>query len=138
MSMRDYAVNDYGLVLDEDMMKTIASQYCEDYTEEDYDEDPWAFDDELYCAGIVDYISEFSGEAIYINDNGIDDWRMTTPYNDDRIYYIPVSRIGTLFEAAYNNIEEMIDEFKSKIGKYFTDDFDYRKHICHIVGTYFG
>lgn len=138
MGMRDYAVNDYGLVLDEDMMKVIASQYCEDYTEEDYDEDPWAFNDELYEVGIVDYMSDFSGEAIYVDNNGIDDWRNSDAYCGDVIYYIPVSRISTLFEAAYNNIEEMIDEFKEKIGKYFTDDFNYREHIRHVVGTYYG
>lgn len=138
MSMRDYAVNDYGLVLDEDMMKIIASQYCEGYTEEDYDEDFCAFNDELYGAGIVEYMSDFSGEAVYIDDDGIDDWRNTDVYCSDVIYYIPVSNISTLFKAAYNNIEEMVDEFKDKIGKYFTEDFNYRKNIRHIVGTYFG
>ena len=37
MSMRDYAVNDYGLVMTKDMLKTICSKYCPDYTEEEYD-----------------------------------------------------------------------------------------------------
>ena len=138
MSMRDYAVNDYGLVLDGDMLKTIASQYCEGYTEEDYNEDECGFHDELYDAGIVDYISEFTGDAICITDNGTDDWRNTNGYDADWIYYIPVNRMGTLFKAPYRNIEEMVDEFKEKIGKYFSENFDYRKHICHIVGTYYG
>ncbi len=138
MSMRDYAVNDYGLLINEDMLKTIASQYCEGYTEEDYQEDECGFHDELYNAGIIEYISEFTGDAICITDDGIDDWRNTYGYDADWIYYVPVKRIGTLFEPAYNNIEEMIDEFKERVGKYFTEDFDYREHICHIVGTYYG
>lgn len=138
MSMRDYAVNDYGLVLDEDMLKTIASQYCKDYTEKDYEEDECGFHEELYDAGIIEYISEFTGDAICITDNGTDDWRNTNGYDADWIYYIPAKRIGTLFESAYNNIEEMVDEFKGKIGEYFTEDFNYREHICHIVGTYYG
>lgn len=138
MSMRDYAVNDYGLVLDEDMLKIIASQYCEGYTEEDYNEDESGFHDELYNAGIVEYISEFSGEAICITDNGIDDWRNTDTCYSDWIYYIPASKVSTLFEPAYNNIEEMVNEFKEKIGKYFTENFNYREHIRHIVGTYYG
>lgn len=33
MSMRDYAVDDYGLVLDKDTVNDIASQIFEDYTE---------------------------------------------------------------------------------------------------------
>ena len=138
MSMRDYAVNDYGFVLDEDMIKTIASQFCKDYTEEDYEEDECTFKDMLYNAGIVDYISEFTGDAIHITDSGIDDWSNTNGYSADWIYYIPAKRVGTLFEAAYNNIEEMVDEFKEKIGEYFTEDFNYRECICHIVGTYYG
>ena len=37
MSMRDYAVNDYGLVMTRDMLKTICSKYYREYTEEEYD-----------------------------------------------------------------------------------------------------
>lgn len=32
MSMRDYAVDDYGLIMTRDMLKTICSKYCPDYT----------------------------------------------------------------------------------------------------------
>ena len=138
MSMRDYAVNDYGLVLYEDTLKTIASHYCEGYTEEAYEEDEYGFNDELYNNGIVDYISEFTGDVICITDNGTDDWRNADGYLGDWIYYIPVEKMGTLFEAAYNNIDEMVEEFKEKIGKYLSEDFDYRSNIRHIVGTYYG
>ena len=44
-------------------------------------------------------------------------------------------------DATREPLEEekaILNEFKDRIGKYFTEDFDYRKHICHIVGTYFG
>ena len=42
MSMRDYAVDEYGLLLDEKTMKALAKKICEGYTDEDYDEDPYA------------------------------------------------------------------------------------------------
>ena len=32
MSMRDYAVNDYGLVLNDEAMREIASKVCEKYS----------------------------------------------------------------------------------------------------------
>ena len=36
------------------------------------------------------------------------------------------------------NIDEIIDEFKGKLGEYLPDGFDYRGKIRHVSGTYFG
>ena len=138
MSMRDYAINDYGLVMTREMLKTICSKYYREYTEEKYNDDEYSFNDALYEEGIVEYISGFTGEAMVIDDNGIDDYNSSEAYNDDTIYYVPNQNYGTLFKAAYANMKELESEFRNKFNKYFPDDFDYRKHICHIVGTYFG
>lgn len=138
MSMRDYAINDYGLVMTREMLKTICSNYYREYTEEKYNDDEYSFNDALYEEGVVEYISGFTGEAMVIDDNGSDDYNSSEAYNDDTIYYVPTQNYGTLFKAAYANIEELESEFRNKFNKYFPDDFDYRKHICHIVGTYFG
>ena len=35
-------------------------------------------------------------------------------------------------------MEEIVEELKSKVGEYLPEDFDYRKNIRHISGTYFG
>ena len=138
MSMRDYAINDYGLVMTREMLKTICSKYYRECTEEKYNDDEYSFNDALYEEGIVEYISGFTGEAMVIDDNGSDDYNSSEAYNDDTIYYVPTQNYGTLFKAAYANMEELESEFRNKFNKYFPDDFDYRKHICHIVGTYFG
>lgn len=138
MSMRDYAINDYGLVMTMEMLKTICSNYYREYTEEKYNDDEYSFNDALYEEGVVEYISGFTGEAMVIDDNGSDDYNSSEAYNDDTIYYVPTQNYGTLFKAAYANIEELESEFRNKFNKYFPDDFNYRKHICHIVGTYFG
>ena len=138
MSMRDYAVNDYGLVMTREMLKTICSKYYREYTEEKYNDDEYSFNDALYEEGVVEYISGFTGEAMVIDDNGNDDYNSSEAYNDDTIYYVPTQNYGTLFKAAYANMEELESEFRNKFNKYFHDDFNYRKHICHIVGTYFG
>ena len=138
MSMRDYAVNDYGLVMTRDMLKTICSKYYREYTEERYGKDEYSFNDALYEEGVIEYISEFTGEAMTIDENGNDDYNSSEVYNDDTIYYVPTKNYVTLFKAAYANMEELESEFRNKFNKYFPNDFDYRKHICHIVGTYFG
>ena len=135
MSMRDYAVDDYGLLLTEEMIKAIASKVLDDLEERDDDE----YGDALYEDGICEYIGDFTGEAIYMEDDGTEDWRRNgESYSGDRVYYVNVSKYPSLFKAAYNNMDELIEEFKSKVGDYLPEDFDYRAHIRHIVGTYFG
>lgn len=135
MSMRDYAVDDYGLVLDIETINDIASQIFEDYTENT--EAYWGY--ELYDKGICEYISEFTGEAQELGEDGFFVWGGNSIYyNNDELCYIPLSKYPTLFKRAYNNIEEIVDEFKEKLGKYLTEDFDYRSNICHICGTYYG
>ena len=135
MSMREWAVDDYGLLLTREMIKAIASKVLDDLEERDEDE----YGDALYEDGICEYIGEFTGEAIYMDDDGTEDWRRNgESYNGDRIYYVNVSKYPSLFKAAYENMDELIAEFKSKVGDYLPEDFDYRAHIRHIVGTYFG
>lgn len=138
MSMRDYAVNDYGLLMTIEMMQMIASKVCDDYTDADYKDDPWSFNQEIYDKGIVEYINSFTGESIEINDDGTNNWGICEYYNDDVIWYTPTKNISTLFKAAYNNMGEMIAELRKRLGEYLPDDFNYRKYIRNISGTYFG
>lgn len=135
MSMRDYAVDDYGLLLTEETMKIIASKACDDF--EDMEEDEYG--DALYEEGICEYIGDFTGEAGILFDDGLNDWMKNGEmYDGDRIYYVQVSSYPTIFKAAYENMDALIAEFKEKLGEYLPEDFDYRSNIRHIVGTYFG
>lgn len=135
MSMRDYAVDDYGLVLDEDISKIILSKLWNDLSIDTSMD--WMY--ELYNEGICEYISEFTGEAQEINDNGFSYYGANyLSYSSESIAYVSVSHYPTLFKAAYNNIDEIVEEFKSKLGEYLSEDFDYRSRIRHICGTYYG
>ena len=138
MSVRDYVVNDYGLIMTRDMLKTICSKYCPDYTEEKYDNDEWDFNNKLYEAGIVEYISDFTGESIEIDDNGFTIYGTGETYYNETIYYVELDKYSTLFDAAYNNMDEIVSEFRWTLRDYLSIDFDYRKYIRHIVGTYYG
>lgn len=135
MSMRDYAVDDYGLLLTEETMKIIASIVCDDFDDMEEDE----YGDALYEEGICEYIGDFTGEASLLLDDGSNNWiRNGEMYDGDRIYYIQVSSYPTIFKAAYENMDALIAEFKEKLGEYLPEDFEYRANIRHIVGTYFG
>ena len=135
MSMRYYAVDDYGLLLTEETMKIIASKVCDDF--EDMEEDEYG--DALYEEGICECIGDFTGEAGVLLDNGLNDWISNGEmYDGDRIYYIQVSSYPTIFKAAYKNMDKLIAEFKEKVGEYLPNDFDYRANIRHIIGTYYG
>lgn len=135
MSMRDYAVDDYGLLLTEETMKIIASKACDDFDDMEEDE----YGDALYEKGICEYIGDFTGEACILLDDGLNDWmRSGEAYDGDRIYYVQVSSYPTIFKAAYENMDALIEEFKEKVGEYLPEDFNYRANIRHIVGTYYG
>jgi hypothetical protein len=136
--MRDYAVNDYGLLLTRDTLKFIASKVCKDYTSEDYDNDESAFNDELYDKGIAERISDFTGEAFAVDNVGQSVWYNSIYFDFETIWYAPAKRISMLFKAAYSDANELIEEFKKNIGSYLPDDFDYRNNIRHISGTYYG
>lgn len=138
MSMRDYGVNDYGLIVNEETMKLIASKAVKEFTEEDYEEDPRYYADELYEAGIIEYIGEFTGESMEIGDDGSNLWSSGEQYDCDSIYYVSLWNHSTLFKAAYENMDALIDELKEHVGEYLPNDFDYRSNIRHIVGTYYG
>lgn len=137
MSMRDYAVDDYGLVLDSETIKVIASKVFDGFVDNDEELGDWGY--ELYDKGICEYISEFTGEAQELTDDGVYTWGGDSKdYYCDAIAYVPASNYPTLFKKAYNNMEEIVEEFKVKLSKYLTEDFDYRSRIRHISGVYYG
>ena len=137
--MREYAVDTYGILLDEDLMKQLASKICDDYSDGDYEEDPYGFNETVEEAlTCVDYISNFSGEAFPIEDDGRETTLDSEDYSEEAVYILTASRTPSLFKAAYKNIDEMVEDFKYAIGIYLNPDFDYRKRVRHFVGTYWG
>ena len=136
MSMKYYATNDYGLMLDKKAMKLIASKVFDDFIDDEEEYGDWVY--ELYDKGICSYISEFTGETYSLTNDGVPIWSDSEDYNCDKIYYIPTSKYPTLFKRAYNNMEEIVDEFKTKLSAYLSEDFDYRSRIRLIIGTYYG
>lgn len=138
MSIRDYAVDDYGLVFNSNHLKMLVTKLFADCTEQDFAEDMYGYLDELVDELGLEYISDFTGEAMYVNDDGTSRWDDVNSYSSDSIYYLRLSNYSTLFKAAYSSVDDVINEFKTNIGKHLPDNFPYRACLRHIVGTYYG
>lgn len=139
MSMQHYALCDYGLYLDYETLKYMASKIFDDYTDEAFDDDDWRFLDALYGQGYVEYSSEFTGEAVHIRDDGVPMWDEShETYSYDTCWYAPAYREMQIFGAAYKDVNELIEEFKDRLGEYLPEDYDYRENLAWICGTYFG
>ena len=133
MSMRTYAYEDYGLLLNEETIKIICEKVFADEPSEE-ESDGYT----LYDAEICQMAGNFTGETYPITDKGCDNWDRSETYYDDSVFYIPVEKYPTLFKSAYKDMDEMITEFREKIGEYLPECFDYRSNIRHIVGTTWG
>lgn len=133
MSMRDYAYVDYGLVLDENTIKHMYAKAIGGQEDNTHD-----MGYALYDKGIVEYSGEFTGEAMRVEDNSNDDCNDSIVYSADVFYYVPLGLYPSLFKAQYKDMDEIIEELKSKVGKYMPDSYDYRANIRHIIGTTFG
>lgn len=136
--MKDYAFDEYGLLATDEVLKAIASVVCDNYTLEAYEEDNWEFCDRLYNLGIIEYLSGFTGESIRIKPSGEELFGLGEEYSDDCIYYIPISKKISLFKAAYSDMDELVSDFRSRLQRYLPEEFDYRGHLRHIVGVYYG
>lgn len=138
MSMRDYAVDDYGLVIDEQTMRILAEKVCKDFDEQAWNNDKYELIDEIMGELGIECAGDFTGEAMKIDDDGSNDYSCSFDYRGEPIYYIPVMKYPTMFSAAYRNMNQLVDEFRDKLWKFLQIDFDYRNYIRHIVGTYYG
>lgn len=131
--MRSSTIDYYGFLITDDVARIMAKKVVDKITESDDCKDI------LFEANICAFISCFTGEAVCIDDNGHDAYNLFNlktceEFLCDTVYFIPAKSQSTLFKAAYKDMDELISEFKSEIGKYLPDDFDYRSNIRHIAG----
>lgn len=140
MSMREYPLEDHGLVLSIGQLAVIASKVCEDWSREEWDQDQFSFIDEV-AENVeigLQIISDYSGYAIPIKEDGTEDYAAVISYDTDALYYIPTERNPQMFKAVYNDMGEIVSEFRELVGAYLPADFNYARQICHIIGSTFG
>ena len=130
-----HSYEDYGLLLDEDTVKFIAEKLCNGFTEEDWEDNKEHFLI-ILSDNPISYVTDFSGDAARIDDQGKDLWIDYENFNCENVCYIAVLKYPHLFgDAAYKSVEELIAEFKIRVGEYLPADFDYRNSLRHIVGV---
>ena len=139
MGMRNSAVEDFGLVIDEEVGKYMLDKLSKE-TGREFDEDDDDVGYMLYEEGICEYIPEFTGEVFELNNEGNPMFSSdkTEYYQYDSVFYVPLMKRPSLFKQAYVNMEDIIRELKGRVGKYLPEGFDYRGNLRNISGVYYG
>lgn len=128
MSMRDYAVSGYGIVLND--IDGVDVDYLQELADDD----------------IVSTQYSFTGEAFVLKDDGCEDWGKSESYDDDTIYFIELPKYPRLFSAAYPDMDacvrSMYNRYNSvrktadKLPKLSRKDI--REKLRSFSGTYYG
>ena len=147
MSMRDYPVFDYGLVLDFEGFLELLKSYngkFEDIPKEELDEminnEDYGYIDELVYGefSIFYSISAFDGEFKNIKGN------YNTSFTDETIYVLGLEKFNIYNNQAlftkYDNEEEIYKEIEKSLEEVgLKVDMDFiLKHTGQVNGMYFG
>lgn len=135
MSMRDYGVDDYGIVLN--------GLGCNTGKHPDFDED-WL--EEMQDDETIEAQSSFTGETAPLSDRGYPEWGEPEYFTDETLYYISTLKSPTLFKRAYRDMKELVDELVMSYRKARKNDDrlpkltrkEIRERIRYITGSYNG
>ena len=138
MSMREYGYDDYGVIISEEELKAAALKLFNNVTEESWNQNKYEIMFDVADHLGMTVCSNFSGSAIKIGKDGIEDYSDCEDYSDDVIVYMSLYNQPSLFKAAYNDMDEIRDEIYARLGKYTRTDDNYGPDVRHIVGSYYG
>ena len=126
MSMRDYAFQAYGILLnglvDDDLLEELAENET------------------------VESRSSFTGEAFAMRDDGTEDWGDSVCFKYTTVFYLDVPRYPKFFKAAYKDMDDLLHATAKVYWSVRREDgrlpklgmLDIRKRIRSITGTYYG
>ncbi len=111
---------------------------------------PTSLDQELYFAS--ETLNELAGEALAITLSDFEGEVTPIPagktlpkaeseFEGELVSYVECRKLPSMFEAAYRDEDELIQEFKDlfdKAGIEFPPEFDFAAHIVNISGTIFA
>lgn len=117
MSMKHYAVRDYGVLINEE---ELSKKYFDVYENNNEIEDLY-----LYC--------DFNGEAIMLNSCDFDSF-----IPNELFFFGSAERVPGIFTKAYNDYSELKTELKNKYSKFVNEDFPWDNRIVELYGTIFG
>lgn len=88
------------------------------------------------------YFSEFDGKVATLNECmelGVEN-PIEETMDGDGIAIIYLDEEPSLLKQAYSSVDEIVDELREKLADYIKDipeEYDLRRNICKIGGTYF-
>ena len=137
---KEYGVHAYAMILTKETMNMLAKAVYgkEEDFEENFKKCPLDFYQGLEEKFYLSSISEFTGEACFLQSDGSSDYSVTETFSGDTIYYCEFNNGPLLFDAAYESIDEIVDEMRDRFGEYLPDDFNYRTYLREIIGSYYG
>ena len=135
MSTKHNALYAYGLHLDK---KDLCYMYAHYFDEEC----PALLADivtRLGDTGLIDYESDFTGEAFPLDMAGRPCWQnVLESYQSEPMGYVVLCKQPTLLHGAYPDISVAVMELRNIMNGLLPEDFDYYGNLCLILGTYYG
>ena len=135
MSMHNYAMNDFGMIVEDnefDILITkmkalaVAEGTCE--PDEDIGIDAIEYDDFMDCEHDRCYCTDVENPEFQTMEG---EWHTLS---EDFVFF-SAFKGPKIIGVAYNSKEEILQEFKEDLGKYFPEDFDWEKHIGFVHGV---
>ena len=144
MSMRTYGITVKGLLIPKQMLGYVMT-HTEDWdelSEENKSAYKYNYLDYYYdcykignnsivmcsnCSGDLFDIEELDYSQIPENE-----------YDKNCLVMLELQKYPSLFSQAYKDIDEIVKEYKLSVGKYFPENFDFKKYLVTFVGTYEG
>lgn len=127
MSMRDYSVDIWGIVLN----GVLDNEKLMGLAESD----------------VISYTGAFTGDAMEVNDNASPMWSKSESFSDDTIYYIELPKWPMMFKAAYKDMDELVTDMKKRYDEAVRESCGelpemtrklIRGNLRYVCGTYYG
>lgn len=126
MSMRNYAFQEYGILLNDLVDENLLEELAEDE--------------------VVERQFSLTGGAFALRDDGTEDWGDCTYFNDAPVFYLSLPRHPQFFKAAYRDMDDLVRSVARVYWQARREDGrlpklklpDIRKRIRSISGTYLG
>lgn len=123
--MRNYPEYGFGLMLNKEESKAFCKKY--NVVEgENYECD----DMEYYLEDCRYYTDDFDGRHFYSANKNIDNEGATG-------LFFFADWQPDAFKVAYYSMDDCVEEFKNKIGKYLPEDFNWEDHIGYFQAAIF-
>ena len=138
MSVREYGTFGRGLIIPDPLIEKIARQ-CKEWDDEAYGDDPNCFFEEnrtLEGKQVLSF-TECSGDFFDLDDINYKFFK-GEEVDEEYFFIIELDKQPSLYKQAYKDEDEVVEEYKKSVGKYFPEDFDYKKYLVSYHGTYWG